>query len=507
MKKRKNLNHPARGSTIKVKPIRKAEDIEAIRNLLADNPRNMALFTLGISTDLRVSELLKIKTDEIQQDELTGEIRLWVKRGMTNRAIVLDRACAEVIQHLIRAKRKNKKKDADPSEYLFSGRKGMLTAPAVNNLIKKWCAAVHLKGNYGSQTLRKTFGYQRIFHSNSSLPEIMVMFNHANPLQTLDYLCLRPEEIENISQTCATPARELGRDALIDKIKELEKTVTQLRESEEKFRTIFENVNDEIIYLDPQGTILEINDKCEDLFGLKREEVIGKKVFDFGYLNPHDMEKLADQYRNASERTKSYMGDIEIVRTDGASVFIETNSKFIESEGEIKGTLAIIRDITERKRMEKELQAYRDHLEELVKERTANLEEANAALRVMLRKENEVKEELEEKILININNIILPALEKVKKGADGKYFLDLMESNLRNMLSSFAHTLSSKYYNLTQTQLQIAQLIKQGHTTKEIAERMNLSSNTVHFHRANIRKKVGLSKQKINLRSFLLSFE
>jgi DNA-binding NarL/FixJ family response regulator len=157
--------------------------------------------------------------------------------------------------------------------------------------------------------------------------------------------------------------------------------------------------------------------------------------------------------------------------------------------------------------MEKELQAYREHLEELVKERTANLEEANAALRVMLRKENEIKKELEKKVIINVNELILPALKKIKNGGNGKYYLDFVESNLNNILSSFAHKLSSKYYNLTPTQLQIANLIKHGKTTKEIAELLNLSSNTIHFHRANIRKKVRISKNKINLRSFLLSLD
>ena len=125
----------------------------------------------------------------------------------------------------------------------------------------------------------------------------------------------------------------------------------------------------------------------------------------------------------------------------------------------------------------------------------------------MLRKENEVKEELEEKVLINLNKVILPALEKIDNSGDGKTYLDFIESNLKKILSSFAHKLSSKYFNLTPTQLQIAIFIKHGKTTKEIAELLNLSLNTIHFHRANIRKKVGISKHKANLRTFLLSLE
>jgi PAS domain S-box-containing protein len=415
----------------------------------------------------------------------------------------------EAIQLLVHEKLRNRKENGRfPSEYLFSGPSGAaLTVPSINNLVKKWCAAVNLTGNYGGHTLRKTFGYQQVVRFKASLPEIMVLFNHANPLQTLDYLCIQPEEFRLMGRTETSKTPKPSYEELMKRIDELERTVNRLHESEEKFRTIFENVSDEIIYLDNNGTVLEINDRCEDLFGLKREEVIGKKVFDFGYVDPEEMIKIADQFIAVLDQRTSRMDELEIVRTDGAKVFIETNASFVESEGKRIGSLAIIRDITERKQMEKELQAYRDHLEELVRERTANLEEANAALRVMLRKENEVKEELEEKILINLKDLVLPALKRINDNGGGKYYLDVIESTLKNILSAFAHKLSSKYFNLTAKQLEIANLIKHGKTTKEIAELLSLSTNTIHFHRANIRKKIGISRQKANLRSFLLALE
>ncbi len=282
MKKGNNFNHPSRGSTIKAEPIKRMEDIRDIENLLADNPRNLALFTLGISTDLRVSEMLKIRVGQILIQDFTDDIKIKVQRGSGFREIMLNKSCSEAIQRLIQTKQKNKKNGPGPTEYLFSGRYGSLTVPSVNNMIKKWCAAVNLKGSYGGPSLRKTFGYQQIVHSGISLLEIMATFNHANPSQTLDYLCIHPEEIQHKYQRGVSAFSKQSFEEWAQKIEKLEKTVSLLRESEEKYKTIFENANDEIIYLDNSGTVLEINDKCEKLFGLKREEVIGKKFLTLG---------------------------------------------------------------------------------------------------------------------------------------------------------------------------------------------------------------------------------
>ncbi|WP_319780026.1 tyrosine-type recombinase/integrase [Maridesulfovibrio sp.] len=73
-----------------------------------------------------------------------------------------------------------------------------MKANYVNKLVKKWCAKLNLKGNYGSHTLRKTFGYQQRVAFGVDIPTLMEIFNHSNQAQTLEYLCIQPEEIKNV---------------------------------------------------------------------------------------------------------------------------------------------------------------------------------------------------------------------------------------------------------------------------------------------------------------------
>ena len=197
----------------------------------------------------------------------------------------------------------------------------------------------------------------------------------------------------------------------------------------------------------------------------------------------------------------------------------------------------------ERKRVEEELKEHHEHLEELVAERTAelskvneqlkqniserklveevlrekekklenqaqHLEKVNSALSVLLEHREEEKKKLEENILTNVKKLILPYIERIHKGSldgDNKKYLSIIKSDLKNLISPFANKLSSKYFDLTPTEIQIADLIKLGKSSKEIASLLNVSSNAISFHRGNIRNKLGLLNKKINLGSYLQS--
>lgn len=193
MKKNENFNHPKAGDSIKVDPIKDPKDIKSIKKILKDKPRDLALFTIGINTNLRASDLLQLTVNQVKDLKVMDEIVLIEKKTDKSRRINLNNSCIDAIQNLLRSR---KYEDDEP---LFIGKRGtVLTVPSVNRLVKEWCNAINLKGNFGSHSLRKTWGYHQRVSFGMGLPQLMKCFNHSNERQTLDYLCVQDEEIKSI---------------------------------------------------------------------------------------------------------------------------------------------------------------------------------------------------------------------------------------------------------------------------------------------------------------------
>lgn len=165
-------------------------------------------------------------------------------------------------------------------------------------------------------------------------------------------------------------------------------------------------------------------------------------------------------------------------------------------------------EITARKNAEKALQESYAQLEQRVRERTAELEETNVALNVLLEKREQDKLQLEERLQANVKQFVEPFLCKLQKSGLNdrqKYYAEIMETNLGEVVSPVFQSLAAQFLNLTPTETQVANLVKQGKKTKEIAELLNLAPGTVDCHRKNIRKKIGISNSKTSLRDFILS--
>ena len=163
-------------------------------------------------------------------------------------------------------------------------------------------------------------------------------------------------------------------------------------------------------------------------------------------------------------------------------------------------------DITKRKTAQMESMKRQKELEA----RSIELGEMNAALRVLLKKNEKDRIDLEETVLSNVQHSIEPYIQKLKKNNHSKKQKDILtviEKNLNEIVSDTISKISNNYYNFTSREIQIANLIKIGKTTKEIAELEGLSFRTVEFHRDNIRKKLQIKNKKINLRAYLLSLK
>ncbi len=148
--------------------------------------------------------------------------------------------------------------------------------------------------------------------------------------------------------------------------------------------------------------------------------------------------------------------------------------------------------------------------EKELKERTESLSEVNTALEVLLQKREADRAEMEEKMLINAKSLILPYLEKLKASRMDerqRIYLDLVESNLNEIISPLSQRMSRHYLNFTPAEIQVANLVKQGKTTKDVAQILGLSIRTIEAVRYTIRRKLGIKKKRSNLRSYLLAID
>lgn len=275
----------------------------------------------------------------------------------------------------------------------------------------------------------------------------------------------------------------------------------RLRGSEEKYRRIFENIQDIYYEVDLDGTILEISPSIERYFPLRREEWLGRSIADF-YAEPA---QRLDFLRTIQERGAVH--DFEILlRTSqgGVMTCAITATIMAGSGGAPPRIVGAMRDISIRKRVE---QALREREEELSIQ-SRNLEEMNAALKVLLRQREDDRRELQEQIRANVKALILPGIDRLRTGlltAPQRACLEEIERQLREMTSPFLQRLSQAYGDLTPQEIRVAEAVKNGRTTKEIAALLCLSVKTIDYHRNNIRRKLGLGRRSPNLRAFLMT--
>ena len=146
--------------------------------------------------------------------------------------------------------------------------------------------------------------------------------------------------------------------------------------------------------------------------------------------------------------------------------------------------------------------------EEQLEQKTRRLEEANAALKALLRQRDEDLKEKETIFFQNLMQTVLPYFDQLKQVVSpgkGTHLIDLIESELKNIASPFLRQMSNLETVLTPQEIKIASMIRQGKSSKEIAGIFNLSMTTVNFHRRNLRDKLGLTNTAVNLGSFLRS--
>jgi DNA-binding CsgD family transcriptional regulator len=270
---------------------------------------------------------------------------------------------------------------------------------------------------------------------------------------------------------------------------------------EEKWFLFMHSATEGFAILDSELSVVEANPAALEMLPsrIKGEDIIGKNTSEF--LPETKEQGIDDELLKVLETGKAFSFEEEDPLPPIFGEDIYSNFKAFRVGNSIG---LIVRNITERKRSEKKLKKREAELEE----KTKALEEINTALKVLLKKREEDRSRLEKNVFFNVDKLIRPNLEKLKENEMDirqKARFDILESNLMDIVSPFMPGMSEKLLTLSPVEIRVANFIKQGKTTKEIAGLFNLSSKTIDFHRDNIRNKLGIKNKKINLRTFLLT--
>jgi DNA-binding NarL/FixJ family response regulator len=171
-----------------------------------------------------------------------------------------------------------------------------------------------------------------------------------------------------------------------------------------------------------------------------------------------------------------------------------------------------IRRAAERLHLIEENRRYREHLEDEVRDRTAQLDGANramtaknAALQEVLASIESERRRIGQQVSENVDRVILPLLEALKCGAGVQQarIVSEIERSLAEIVSPFVDELSRKVSSLTPTELRVCALVRRGLAAKEVAAVEKLSPQTISAHRRNIRRKLGIAHQRVNLVTYL----
>lgn len=190
-------NHPQKGSSVKVEPIRSKRAIDRIKKIL--NPRDRCLFILRINRGYRANELLSITWYQVRNAVAGDILELKQSKNEKHRRVILNNAAIEAIQYYLRNDERFKYRRPDKEDcYLFYTRQSdVLKVPVLINMVKDWCRSVGLQGNYGSHTLRKTWGYWQ-YKNGTPLPVLIQAYGHSSQQQTLAYMCIESKEVEAV---------------------------------------------------------------------------------------------------------------------------------------------------------------------------------------------------------------------------------------------------------------------------------------------------------------------
>ena len=319
----------------------------------------------------------------------------------------------------------------------------------------------------------------------------------------------------------------MGHRASIRDITSRKLVENELLDTKEKLEGIIHALPDIMFRVDREGTIFDCHASEVDRFYLPPASFLGKKFED---VIPKDAARTIKAALDEADKKGTHKGGIYSLPMPKGESWFELSVAKMGSIGCFDHQFIIlVRDITDRKRTEDALRKEHDELETRVQERTAELakavmelseneellesesqrlREANTALKVILEQREADRQELELKVIANVKRLVLPYVEKLNLTpltSLQEAYLDVINTNLENIISPLLRTLSSVHMDFTPREIEVANLVREGKSAKEIALLLNTSLRSVESHKENIRRKLNLTHKKTNLRTYLLS--
>lgn len=286
--------------------------------------------------------------------------------------------------------------------------------------------------------------------------------------------------------------------------KELESLVKQLKKEKIEYEKYIENQITHIVETTSRAANGDFTHNPER----KRKNNHGKSITRIDNIIDTLKIKIAGKMGYINNRIEGILKIIQLVARGNysASCKLSDNNNLFDALG--IGINMMIADINEEIAIRKRTENALRRSEKKYKEQSIILEEKNIALKELISQLKEEREKMEDQIRINVKHLLLPLLTRMKnKGSHlDKIYLDLLEENLKKLVSSFGTRISIEMIGLTQKEIEICNLIKSGLTSKEISHLLNISHKTIGTHRNNIRKKLKIVNKSANLSSYLKAF-
>lgn len=280
---------------------------------------------------------------------------------------------------------------------------------------------------------------------------------------------------------------------------------SELAANEKRYRIVADFTYNWEFWLSPEGKVVYMSPSCERISGYPADAFVANPPMLQEIIHPEDRCLFDGHLNNSCMQKPVCNRDFRIIRNDGEHRWIHhTCLPIYDDGGNYGGRRCSHGDITYQKKIENNL---KEQQQELI-QKTIGQEKANEALKALLDQRDTEKKAIEQSMVTNLKRFVFPyldILEKHKIDQEVRTYVNIIRTNIEQLVSPVSQSLSGAYLKMTPMERKVADLIRQGRSTKSVAAILKTSPSTVEKHRNKIRKKLNILHKNINLYVYLNS--